>query len=250
MARTVVYGINPVKSVVERSPQSVNELVFSKDHKSSRLNVLRALAADLGMPVIEEDQHAFSDALTAQGIDREAVHQGVFAICQAKELLSEEGLLSLVGRLDNPFLLVLDGITDPHNLGACIRSACAAGVDAVVIPKDKSVGLNATARKVASGAAEITPLATVTNLSRCLQKLQRENIWVMGAAGESETSLYELDLRGGLALVMGSEGAGMRRLTRETCDQLFSIPMESDIESLNVSVASGICLFEARRQRF
>ena len=152
-------------------------------------------------------------------------------------------------KVDKPFLLVLDGVTDPHNIGACIRSACAAGDDAVIVPKDKSAGLSAVSRKVASGAAEITPLVIVTNLARCLQKLQSENVWVMGAAGESSTSLYDLDLRGGLALVMGSEGSGMRRLTRETCDQLFAIPMAPDIESLNVSVASGICLFEARRQR-
>lgn len=248
MATTILYGINAVTSLVERSPRKIDELVIS-ENKNRRIDALLTSAAEAGVRVRSESAQRFADALSAEGIDHEAVHQGVFARCQAKEPLSEDALLSLVRKVDKPFLLVLDGVTDPHNIGACIRSACAAGADAVIVPKDKSAGLSAVSRKVASGAAEITPLVIVTNLARCLQKLQSENVWVMGAAGESSTSLYDLDLRGGLALVMGSEGSGMRRLTRETCDQLFAIPMAPDIESLNVSVASGICLFEARRQR-
>ncbi len=249
MSTSIVYGINAVASLIERSPQKIDELVFVGSQKNRRLETLLDIAAAAGLRVLAEDAQSFADKLAQEGIERDAVHQGVYARCRVSEPLSESALLALVRRVENPFLLVLDGVTDPHNMGACLRSACAAGVDAVVVPKDKSAGLTATARKVASGAAEITPLAIVTNLARCLQKLQSENVWVMGAAGESKSTLYDLDLRGGLALVMGSEGSGLRRLTRESCDQLFSIPMAPDIESLNVSVAAGVCLFEARRQR-
>jgi 23S rRNA (guanosine2251-2'-O)-methyltransferase len=148
-----------------------------------------------------------------------------------------------------PFLLVLDGVTDPHNLGACMRSAEAAGVDAVIVPKDKSALMTATVRKVACGAAESLPFIAVTNLARTLKTLQERGIWVFGATGEATRNLYETDLRGPLALVMGSEGTGMRRLTREHCDVLFAIPMAGEISSLNVSVSAGVCLFEAVRQR-
>ena len=159
-------------------------------------------------------------------------------------------LLAFASDKQRPLLfLVLDGVTDPHNLGACLRSGNAAGVDAVIIPQDKAVGLTAVVRKVASGAAETTPLVVVKNLARCIGSLQQQGVWVMGAAGETDSSLYDLDLTGHLALVMGSEGSGLRRLTRERCDQLFAIPMLGTVESLNVSVASGICLFEANRQR-
>jgi 23S rRNA (guanosine2251-2'-O)-methyltransferase len=144
---------------------------------------------------------------------------------------------------------VLDGVTDPHNLGACLRTAEAAGVDAVIVPKDKSALLSPTARKVACGAAEVIPFIAVTNLARTLKQLQQAGIWVLGAAGEATQSLYQSDLKGPLALVMGSEGNGMRRLTREHCDILFSIPMAGEVSSLNVSVATGVTLFEAVRQR-
>ena len=143
----------------------------------------------------------------------------------------------------------MDGVTDPHNLGACLRTADAAGVDAVVIPKDKSVGLNATVSRVASGAAETVNLAVVTNLARCLQALKDRNVWIAGTDDQADTSLFEQDLTGPLALVMGSEGAGMRRLTKEKCDFLVSIPMAGELSSLNVSVATGVALFEAVRNR-
>jgi 23S rRNA (guanosine2251-2'-O)-methyltransferase len=146
-------------------------------------------------------------------------------------------------------LLVLDGITDPHNLGACLRSAEAAGVQALVIPKDRVAGVDAVARKVAAGAAEFLPVATVTNLARTLDALKERQIWVVGLAGEAQQSLYEADLERALALVLGAEGTGMRRLTREKCDFLVRIPMMGQVESLNVSVAAGVALFEARRQR-
>jgi 23S rRNA (guanosine2251-2'-O)-methyltransferase len=146
-------------------------------------------------------------------------------------------------------LLVLDGVTDPHNLGACLRVADAAGCHAVVAPKDKACGLNATAIKVASGAADTVPYIMVTNLARSLRELQEQGVWVVGAAGEAEKDLYAIDQKGPLAWVLGAEGAGLRRLTRDTCDELARIPMYGSVESLNVSVASGVCLFEARRQR-
>ena len=155
--------------------------------------------------------------------------------------------------LDNltvpPFLLILDGITDPHNLGACLRTADAAGAHAVITPKDKSATLNATASKVACGAAETVPLIQVTNLARTLTQLKERGVWLLGTAGESATSIYQADLTGPLALVMGAEGKGMRRLTREHCDGLLHIPMAGSVSSLNVSVATGVCLFEAVRQR-
>jgi 23S rRNA (guanosine2251-2'-O)-methyltransferase len=146
-------------------------------------------------------------------------------------------------------LLVLDGITDPHNLGACLRTADAAGVDAVIAPKDKSVGITATVRKVASGAAETVPFVVVTNLARTLKGLQEQGVWIIGTAGESEQLIYQADLKGAIAIAMGAEGAGLRRLTREHCDLLVKLPMAGEVSSLNVSVAAGVCLYEAVRQR-
>jgi 23S rRNA (guanosine2251-2'-O)-methyltransferase len=162
----------------------------------------------------------------------------------------EELLFEQLSALDHPpMLLVLDGVTDPHNLGACLRSAEAAGVDAVIVPKDKSADLNATVRKVACGAAETMPFVRVTNLARTLEKLKQQGIWLYGTAGEAAQSVFEVDLKGPVALVMGAEGKGMRRLTREHCDYLVNLPMAGAVSSLNVSVATGICLFEAVRQR-
>ena len=156
----------------------------------------------------------------------------------------------MLEELQNPaLLLVLDGVTDPHNLGACLRSADAAGVDAVIVPKDKSADLNATVRKVACGAAEVIPFVRVTNLARTLEGLKQRGVWLYGTAGEAENTIYNSDLTGSLAIVMGAEGAGLRRLTRETCDHLVKLPMAGSVSSLNVSVATGVCLFEVVRQR-
>ncbi|MDE4007549.1 23S rRNA (guanosine(2251)-2'-O)-methyltransferase RlmB, partial [Glaesserella parasuis] len=166
----------------------------------------------------------------------------------AKEL-NESDLDQILDRKANPFLLILDGVTDPHNLGACLRTADTAGVDAVIVPKDKSAQLTSTARKVACGAAETVPLIRVTNLARTMRELQERNIWIVGTAGEATESLYQVKLTGSIALVMGAEGDGMRRLTREHCDQLVSIPMAGSVSSLNVSVATGVCLFEIVRQK-
>ena len=191
--------------------------------------------------------------LNRQTLDKKAdgeVHQGIIARIQPAKELNENDLDQILQHQQNPLLLVLDGITDPHNLGACLRTADAAGVCAVIMPRDKSAQLTSIARKVACGAAENVPLIRVTNLARTLRLLQQEyNVWVVGTAGEATESLYQTKLSGALALVMGAEGEGMRRLTREHCDQLISIPMAGSVSSLNVSVATGVCLFEIVRQR-
>jgi 23S rRNA (guanosine2251-2'-O)-methyltransferase len=180
----------------------------------------------------------------------EGRHQGVVVSARGSRALKEKDLKQLLDSLDHtPLLLILDGVTDPHNLGACLRTADAAGVDAVIVPKDNSASLNATVRKVACGAAEVVPLVQVTNLARTMKMLQQDGIWVTGTAGEAEQSIYEMDLTGPMALVMGAEGKGMRRLTRENCDHLASLPMAGSVSSLNVSVATGVCLFEIARQR-
>ena len=180
----------------------------------------------------------------------EGVHQGVVADVSPSQVWGEAMLDELLDRTEGaPLLLVLDGVTDPHNLGACLRSADAAGALAVIVPKDKSATLTPTVRKVACGAAEVIPLVAVTNLARTLEKLQQRGLWVVGTAGEAEVSIYDQDLTGPTILIMGAEGKGMRRLTREHCDYLVKLPMAGSVSSLNVSVATGVCLFEAQRQR-
>jgi 23S rRNA (guanosine2251-2'-O)-methyltransferase len=174
----------------------------------------------------------------------------VVAETGAAPVIGENELPEFLDALPHPaFLLILDGIQDPHNLGACLRTADAAGVDAVILPRDRSAPLNATVRKVACGAAEFVPVVRVTNLARIMRAIRDRGIWVYGAAGEAESTLYQTDLSGPLALVLGGEGKGLRRLTREHCDGLVSIPLDGSVSSLNVSVATGVCLFEARRQR-
>ena len=171
-------------------------------------------------------------------------------VARAAELSLARNLAELLDLIQGPpLLLLLDGVTDPHNLGACLRVADGAGAHAVIAPKDRAVGLNATATKVASGAADSVPYITVTNLARTMRELQERDIWLTGTTDDAEQSLFDLDYTGGTAFVMGSEGEGMRRLTREHCDRLVSLPMMGSVESLNVSVASGVCLYEARRQR-
>jgi 23S rRNA (guanosine2251-2'-O)-methyltransferase len=241
-----VYGLHAVEALLKHSHDSILELLILQGRHDQRIEVVLERARRLGLR-IKEVTRAELDELSGA-----AVHQGVLALCRELKLERSEGFLNeLLGGLTHPpFLLVLDGVTDPHNLGACLRSAEAAGVDAVIVPKDKSALITPVVRKVACGAAESLPFIAVTNLARCLKHLQDEHrIWVQGAAGEASQSLYQSDLKGPLALVMGSEGKGLRRLTREHCDNLFAIPMAGEVSSLNVSVATGICLFEAVRQR-
>ncbi len=239
----IVFGVHAVKALLNSAPKRVRQLQLLKGRQDKALQGIVALAEMYGVGITFVNRKELDDAADGN-------HQGVVAHCAPAESLKEEDLYALLDKLDTPpFLLILDGVTDPHNLGACMRSAEAAGVHAVVAPKDNAVGLNATARKVACGAAEVLPFVSVTNLARTLKKLQEKGVWLIGAAGEAEQSIFQTDLKGPIGLVMGAEGAGLRRLTREHCDYLINIPMAGSVSSLNVSVASGVCLFEAVRQR-
>jgi 23S rRNA (guanosine2251-2'-O)-methyltransferase len=242
--RERIHGIHAVSAVLKRSPERIEGLAVLRGRRDRRLEQLLEAARAQDIAVRE---------LAREELDRLApgVHQGVVAEVRTATSLNEAFLFAelLPGLARPALLLVLDGVTDPHNLGACLRSADAFGVDAVIVPRDNSAPLNATARKVASGAAEVVPLVSVTNLARTLRALQEAGIWIVGAAGEAERSVAELDLAGAVALVMGAEGSGMRRLTREHCDHLAAIPMCGEVGSLNVSVATGVFLYEARRQR-
>lgn len=240
-----VYGIHAVSAALRR-PGAVQELLIAEEGRMNpRLTKLLDQARNAGVTLRKVKREALDDA--AQG-ER---HQGIVAMLSGAEPpVVASDLEDLLEGLDHPaFLLILDGVQDPQNLGACLRSADAAGVDAVIVPKDKAAGITPVVRKVACGAAESVPFFQVTNLARTLRDLQERGIWLIGAAGEAEGSLYQADLRGPLALVMGAEEQGMRRLTREHCDVLIHIPMAGSVESLNVSVATGVCLFEAVRQR-
>ena len=241
--KELIYGLHAVTALLEAGGK-VHALWMLDSRHDDRLARVTELAQKAGVRV-QRVPRVELDRLT-----HDARHQGVAAEAEGAELRDESGLIPLLDALDEPpFLLVLDGVQDPHNLGACLRSANAAGVHAVIAPKDRSAGLTAVARKVASGAAEATPFFQVTNLARTLRELKDRNIWFVGLAGEADQSLYELDLKGPIAIVMGAEGEGMRRLTKEHCDFLARVPMAGSVESLNVSVATGVSLFEALRQR-
>jgi 23S rRNA (guanosine2251-2'-O)-methyltransferase len=239
-----LFGIHAVNTALKRDAKRIQRILILKGRRDERMQKLVDTA--LGLKIqIEQVPRQELDQLVEGG-----VHQGVVAFCQPLPTYSERYLDQLLDNLDQPaFLLVLDGVTDPHNLGACLRTADAAGVQAVIAPKDKSAPLNATAAKVACGAAEALPYVLVTNLARTLKSLQERGIWITGTAGETDQEIYQANLTGPMALVMGAEGQGMRRLTRENCDQLVKIPMAGEVSSLNVSVATGICPFEAVRQR-
>ncbi|MBV4368069.1 23S rRNA (guanosine(2251)-2'-O)-methyltransferase RlmB [Erwinia phyllosphaerae] len=239
----IVFGLHAVQALLDSDPQRFQEVFILKGRDGRRLQpVVKALEAQ-GI-VIQMASRQWLDSQVEGG-----VHQGIVARVKAGRQYQENDLPDLLEKLETPFLLILDGVTDPHNLGACLRSADAAGVHAVIVPKDRSAQLNATAKKVASGAAENVPLIRVTNLARTMRMLQEANVWIVGTAGEADHHLYQSKMTGPMALVMGAEGEGMRRLTREHCDELISIPMAGSVSSLNVSVATGICLFEAVRQR-
>jgi len=239
-----VFGLHAVGSLLQRAPTRVSVLLVLKSRSDARMAEVLKLAEKANVPVRRVSRREL-DELVA-GVS----HQGVVAETGSAPGLSEKELLTFLEALERPaFLLILDGVQDPHNLGACLRSANAAGVDAVIMPRDRSAPLNATARKVACGAVETLSVVRVTNLARTMRALREAGVWIYGAAGEAESTLYEADLSGSLALVLGGEGRGLRRLTREYCDGLLSIPMAGSISSLNVSVATGIVLFEVRRQR-
>jgi 23S rRNA (guanosine2251-2'-O)-methyltransferase len=238
-----VYGVHAVEALLRHHPKRVKQLWLAESRSEPRVRALLELAGQQRVPVGQKDRRELDEWA-------EGVHQGVVAEVSPSQVWGEAMLEELLDRCEGPpLLLVLDGVTDPHNLGACLRTADAAGALAVIVPKDKSATLNATVRKVACGAAEVIPLVAVTNLARCLEKLRQRGLWTVGTAGEAEQSLYQQDLSGPTVLIMGAEGKGMRRLTRDLCDYLVRLPMSGSVSSLNVSVATGICLFEAVRQR-
>lgn len=242
MRREQTGGINAVEALIERSPERVLQLWVAGNNPRVKALVGRAKAA--GIPI----QNAKSGTLDKQTGGES--HQGVVAEFRPVEPMSEAELDALVEtRGADLLLLALDQVQDPHNLGACLRSAAAAGVDAVLVPRDRSAPLSPAARRAAAGAAEVVPLVEVANLARALEHLKQAGVWAVGLAGEAGTSIHDIDLRGPRIVVMGSEEKGLRRLTAERCDELAKIPMRGTMESLNVSVATGIALFEAVRQR-
>lgn len=238
----VLFGFHAVGVRLKTAPQTIIEIYFEPTRRDARMRQFLERVREAGVRLIEADGLRLAKLAGSHG------HQGVAArveaVTQAKSL---DDLLDQIK--EPPLLLVLDGITDPHNLGACLRVVDGAGAHAVIAPKDHAAGINATVAKVASGAAETVPYFMVTNLARTLGELKERNIWCIGTSGDAPKTLYQVDLKGPTALVLGAEGDGMRQLTRKTCDELVNIPMHGAVESLNVSVASGVCLYEALRQR-
>ena len=243
MSLEKIYGVHAVEALLRHHPKRVKQVWLAEGRSEPRVQALVELA-NANKVAIGQAERREMDVWV------EGVHQGVVADVSPSQVWGEAMLDELLDRTEGaPLLLVLDGVTDPHNLGACLRSADAAGALAVIVPKDKSATLTPVVRKVACGAAEVIPLVAVTNLARTLEKLQQRGLWVVGTAGEAEVSIYDQDLTGPTILIMGAEGKGMRRLTREHCDYLVKLPMAGSVSSLNVSVATGVCLFEAQRQR-
>ncbi len=242
MKTKLLFGFHAVAARIRHDASTIEEIYVDAARHDRRMGDLLRSAKSANVRIIQADDQRL-DAMV--GTRR---HQGVVA--RAGEISLARNLSELIDGIQGPpLLLLLDGVTDPHNLGACLRVADGAGAHAVIAPKDRAVGLNATAAKVASGAADNVPYITVTNLARAMRELQEHDIWLTGTTDDAESTIYDVDYTGGVAFVMGSEGEGMRRLTRENCDRLVSLPMLGSVESLNVSVASGICLYEARRQR-
>jgi 23S rRNA (guanosine2251-2'-O)-methyltransferase len=247
-----IYGIHAVDSLLRTNPKSVQRLWLQQGRDDKRIASLLELAQNQGVPTAREPRQNLDDMVDGrhQGAVAETLDMPGGADVPGGNLWEEADLYRAIDAKQGPILLlILDGVTDPHNLGACIRSADAAGVDAVIVPKDKSADLNPTCRKVACGAAEVVPFVKVTNIARTMEALKERGVWLYGTAGEAENTLYDSDLSGSVALVMGAEGAGLRRLTREGCDHLVKLPMAGSVSSLNVSVATGVCLFEIVRQR-
>lgn len=238
-----VYGIHSIRSAIEVEPERVIEVYVLKGREDSKFNALVKEIMELGIRVNEVSRKALDEKVFG------GVHQGIVAKLKSAKVKGDNELNEFLDTIKEPFLLILDNVTDPHNLGACLRSADGAGVNAVIMPRDKSAALTAVAKKVACGAGETVPVFYVTNLARAMKELKDRDIRIIGTAGETEKNIYDTDLSGPLAMVMGAEDVGMRRLTRENCDELVKIPMLGKVSSLNVSVATGVCLFEALRQR-
>ncbi|MWN06343.1 23S rRNA (guanosine(2251)-2'-O)-methyltransferase RlmB [Gilliamella sp. Pas-s95] len=244
-----VYGLHAIEALLARSPERIIEVFIIKGREDKRLIAVVRQLEQLGLPVKIANRQWLDEK------SKNGVHQGILAMVKPSRGYQENDIPLLMEGQINPVILILDGVTDPHNLGACIRTADAAGVDFIIVPKDRSAPLNSTVQKVACGAAESVPVVRVTNLARTMRMLQDEyQVWIVGTAGEADRTLYQTDFyktstATSLALVMGAEGEGMRRLTKEHCDELVSIPMAGIVSSLNVSVATGVCLFEIVRQK-
>jgi 23S rRNA (guanosine2251-2'-O)-methyltransferase len=241
MSTSVIIGIHAVSRRLQQAPEQCIKLICA-DKRNPRLLQLIDQARQAGVEVrIEDRSHLTQLSGTAK-------HQGcLLQTLESAPLMDFQQCLRAIG--PQSLLLVLDGIQDPHNLGACLRTADACGVDAVIIPRDRAVKVNATVRKVAAGGAELVPVIEVTNITRSLKDLQQAGVWVFGTSGSAADSLYDHDYNGPVALVMGAEGSGLRRLTMESCDHLLQLPMHGQVESLNVSVATGVCLYEILRSR-
>lgn len=236
-----VYGLHAVAALLEHNPKDVKQLFVQQNRQDIKLKKVTELAQKHNISIYSQTKHELDKLVSAN-------HQGIIAIVTT--VAKTQDLDALLASLSEPaLLLILDGVQDPHNLGACLRSANAAGVHAVIAPKDNAVGITDVVRKVASGAAETVPFIQVTNLARTIKQLQEQGVWVYGADAEAVDTIYDIDMRGPVALILGAEGRGLRRLTKEICDGLMCIPMAGDVASLNVSVAAGICVFEAVRQR-
>lgn len=244
MTEQYIYGVHAVAALLANPHRTIKMLYINQDRLDARMQDLLAAAQQKNIPV---------ERLSAPKMNQrfaDVVHQGVVASAGKLPEYIEADLEGLLASSKQPCLiLILDGVTDPHNLGACLRSADAAGVDFVIIPKDKNASITPVVSKVACGAAESVPLVRVTNLARAMELIKQQGVWIYGAAGEAEASVYNLDCKTSIAIVMGAEGKGMRHLTRQQCDGLFSLPMLGTVTSLNVSVATGICLYEVLRQR-
>lgn len=236
-----IFGLHAVRSVLSFQRERVLQLYLQKDKRWSDSEKQLFQSSGLFCEYV--------DKIRLNKLAQSEQHQGIVAVCRPPKVYQDHDLLTLRESLSNPLFLILDGVEDPHNLGACLRTADAVGVDAVIVPKHHAVGLTPTVCKVASGAAETVKLVVVTNLARMIRELKETGVWVMGLAGEARQTIFDSSLTMPLALALGAEGDGLRRLTRECCDGLIKIPMTGSVESLNVSVATGIALFEAKRQR-
>lgn len=240
----IIFGIHAVEAALKKQPERITHLALLHDRQDKKIQAIAELARTHNIRI------EFAERQELDRLSNKANHQGAIAFSHVAKKYSESDLDEILENLQEPaFLLILDGVQDPHNLGAILRSADAAGVHAVIAPKDKAVGITGAVSKVACGAAETMPFIQVTNLARTLEQLKERNIWVYGAAGEAETTLYQTKLKGSVAIVLGAEGSGLRRLTRDLCDVLLKIPMHGSVSSLNVSVACGVFLFEVVRQR-
>ena len=240
-----IYGYHALHAAIKTRPELLQQIYLQSKRQDERSKNILNLAQQVGVPIDVISRRDLNDI-----IEKDVPHQGMAAILKNRLHYIEADLEDLITVAENPLLLlILDGVQDPHNLGACLRTANAAGVHAVIAPKDRAVGLTPVVRKVASGAADITPFYQVTNLARTLRDIQKRGIWIHGTSDQGEKTIFEADFTGSIAVVLGSEGKGMRRLTTDCCDATWSIPMSGSVSSLNVSVAAGVCLFEALRQR-